>query len=105
MNVPVASDAPQSEIRTARQSCNRTVASAPFGVSPRYRDPRISGTRVAWLRCDGAQWLKTLRQADFEVFLFDARSGHCEYYSTAMAVMLRSLGVPTRWPWICSGLA
>jgi transglutaminase-like putative cysteine protease len=31
-----------------------------------------------------------------DVFLFDARSGHCEYYSTAMAVMLRSLGVPTR---------
>jgi len=31
-----------------------------------------------------------------EVFLFEARYGHCEYYSTAMAVMLRSLGVPTR---------
>lgn len=31
-----------------------------------------------------------------EVFLFEARRGHCEYYSTAMAVMLRSLGVPTR---------
>lgn len=29
-------------------------------------------------------------------FLFESRSGHCEYYSTAMAVMLRALGVPTR---------
>lgn len=29
-------------------------------------------------------------------FLFESRRGHCEFYSTAMAVMLRSLGVPTR---------
>jgi hypothetical protein len=29
-------------------------------------------------------------------FLFKSRRGHCEYYSTAMAVMLRTLGVPTR---------
>ncbi|MBC7173175.1 MAG: transglutaminase domain-containing protein, partial [Polyangiaceae bacterium] len=27
---------------------------------------------------------------------FEARRGHCEYFSTAMAVMLRTLGVPTR---------
>lgn len=31
-----------------------------------------------------------------EAFLFDWRAGHCEYFSSAMAVMLRSLGVPTR---------
>jgi transglutaminase-like putative cysteine protease len=31
-----------------------------------------------------------------EVFLFEARRGHCEYYSSAMAVMLRTLGVPAR---------
>jgi hypothetical protein len=29
-------------------------------------------------------------------FLFESRRGHCEFYSTAMAVMLRTLGVPTR---------
>jgi hypothetical protein len=29
-------------------------------------------------------------------FLFESRRGHCEYYSTAMAVMLRAQGVPTR---------
>lgn len=29
-------------------------------------------------------------------FLFESRRGHCEFYSTAMAVLLRSLGVPTR---------
>ncbi len=31
-----------------------------------------------------------------EVFLFEARRGHCEYYSTAAAVMLRALGIPSR---------
>lgn len=29
-------------------------------------------------------------------FLFGARKGNCEYFATAMAVMLRSIGVPTR---------
>ena len=29
-------------------------------------------------------------------FLFNCKRGHCEFYSTAMAVMLRTLGVPTR---------
>jgi transglutaminase-like putative cysteine protease len=31
-----------------------------------------------------------------EAFLFDARRGHCELFAAAAAVMLRSLGVPTR---------
>ncbi|UCF36879.1 MAG: DUF3488 domain-containing protein [Acidobacteriota bacterium] len=29
-------------------------------------------------------------------FLFDVRSGHCEYFATAQAVMLRVLGIPSR---------
>src|SRR5690606_38276448 len=29
-------------------------------------------------------------------FLFESRSGHCEFYSTSMAVMLRTLGIPSR---------
>ena len=30
-------------------------------------------------------------------FLFVRRAGHCEYFATAMTVMLRSLGVPARY--------
>ena len=30
------------------------------------------------------------------VFLFEAREGHCEYFATAMTVMLRSMGIPAR---------
>lgn len=29
-------------------------------------------------------------------FLFNSKRGHCEFYSTALAVMLRTIGVPTR---------
>lgn len=31
-----------------------------------------------------------------EDFLFRSRAGHCEYFSTAMALLLRAAGVPTR---------
>jgi transglutaminase-like putative cysteine protease len=29
-------------------------------------------------------------------FLFDRRQGHCEYFASSMAVMLRTLGIPSR---------
>ena len=31
-----------------------------------------------------------------EHFLFESKRGHCEYYSTAMAMMLRTLDIPSR---------
>jgi hypothetical protein len=36
------------------------------------------------------------REATLEHFLFERRAGHCEYFSTAMVVMLRSLGIQAR---------
>jgi len=30
------------------------------------------------------------------VFLFDAREGYCEYFATAMTIMLRAIGIPAR---------
>ena len=38
----------------------------------------------------------TPREATLENFLFRRRAGHCEYFSTAMAVLLREVGIPTR---------
>jgi transglutaminase-like putative cysteine protease len=29
-------------------------------------------------------------------FLFETRAGHCEYFASAMAIMLRTMGIPTR---------
>ncbi|MFS0727472.1 DUF4129 domain-containing transglutaminase family protein [Paenibacillus sp. 1P07SE] len=48
--------------------------------------------------------------ADFvDSFLFEVMEGYCDYYSTAMAVMTRAKGIPTRWvkgyaPGIISGI-
>ncbi len=30
-------------------------------------------------------------------FLFETRAGHCEYFASAMTVMMRTLGIPTRY--------
>jgi transglutaminase-like putative cysteine protease len=35
-------------------------------------------------------------QTSLEYFLFERRAGHCEYFSTALAVMLRTAGLRTR---------
>ncbi|MFD2706902.1 transglutaminase TgpA family protein [Salibacterium lacus] len=32
-----------------------------------------------------------------EQFLFDTQRGYCDNFSTSMAVMLRTVGIPTRW--------
>ncbi len=38
------------------------------------------------------------RNEDYvEQFLFDTKLGYCDNFSTSMAVMLRSIGIPTRW--------
>lgn len=38
------------------------------------------------------------RSRDFvDRFLFEIKEGYCDYYSTAMAVMARTLGIPARW--------
>ncbi|QHW30492.1 hypothetical protein GZH47_06270 [Paenibacillus rhizovicinus] len=32
-----------------------------------------------------------------DAFLFEIKEGYCDYFSTSLAVMSRSLGIPTRW--------
>lgn len=38
----------------------------------------------------------TSNERPLEDFLFRRRSGHCEFFATALAIMLRTVGVPTR---------
>ncbi len=38
----------------------------------------------------------TASQATLQYFLFERREGHCEYFSTAMVVLLRSVGIHAR---------
>jgi transglutaminase-like putative cysteine protease len=36
------------------------------------------------------------REQPLSSFLFETREGHCEYFASALAVMLRSIGIPAR---------
>ena len=82
---------------------------------PRRLDPRIEAladslTAGADNRYDQAlaiqRWLKTFEytrqlpatagEATLDHFLFERQAGHCEYFSTAMVVLLRSIGIEAR---------
>lgn len=81
----------------------------------RKLDPRISQlaheiTRAAPSPYDKAKAIENFLKTEFHYtlelkeipgdplaeFLFRTREGHCEYFATAMAIMLRTLEIPTR---------
>ncbi|HET9959737.1 MAG TPA: transglutaminaseTgpA domain-containing protein, partial [Polyangiaceae bacterium] len=103
------------------EDAERFEALAPTEFSrylalPSNLSPRISELSREWTRglsepLDLARALETRLRQNYrydldspagaaanplEDFLFVSKRGHCEFYSTAMAVMLRSLGVPSR---------
>ena len=43
------------------------------------------------------QLTRRRRQTPLATFLLDTRSGHCEYFATATALLLREVGLPTRY--------
>lgn len=54
---------------------------------------------AAWLNTNLSYTLEMRSPGDMEpidFFLFERKMGHCEYFSSAMAIMLRSLGIPAR---------
>lgn len=78
-------------------SLAKDVAGAP-GLSDRERAERIE----SHLR-DSGQYFYTLDSSvtdpsidPIEDFLFNRRTGHCEYFASAMTLMLRAVGVPAR---------
>ena len=65
------------------------------------RGARIDQVRAVerWLQTELAYTLdlpRTRADATVEGFLFRRRQGHCEYFSTAMVVLLRARGIPAR---------
>ncbi|HEV3030931.1 MAG TPA: transglutaminaseTgpA domain-containing protein [Polyangia bacterium] len=56
---------------------------------------------VSWLRATHAYTLRLPRPTPgldpVESFLFDTPEGHCEYFATATALLLRAVGIPTRY--------
>ncbi|MDT4895779.1 MAG: protein-glutamine gamma-glutamyltransferase [Acidobacteriota bacterium] len=93
------------------------AAIARYLQLPGKIDPRIPRLAQEWIttagatnQYDAARAIEERLQRDFGYtldlkatgtdpladFLFNVREGHCEYFSTAMAVMLRTQGIPAR---------
>ena len=80
------------------------------GVSPRIADlaaevggegsPSVQAARIQhWLMTEFRYTLDLVGSPERDpivTFLFDRREGHCEYFATAMVLMLRSRGIPAR---------
>lgn len=104
-----------SEAELRRDRSQVPASAQNYLQLPEVLDPRIAEraalvTETATNRYDAAVMIEFHLRNDFGYtleqksggeqpladFLFDVREGHCEYFATAMAVMLRTQGIPTR---------
>ncbi len=85
--------------RFLRQMGSPRVAELAAQAAARASTPRDQALAVErFLRTRYAYTLDVPGGEDrpVETFLFDRRSGYCEHFASAMALMLRTLGIPTR---------
>ena len=91
----------------------RTYLEVPASISPRVRTLalEITANRATPLGKVAAvtEWLRSSHQYTtdlkrnpaivdpLEDFLFHESAGHCEYFATATAILLREAGIPTRY--------
>lgn len=77
----------------------RTVTAGKTGTTTTAIAKVIAVT--SWLEATHEYTTKMDRRVEdgdpVEDFLFERKSGHCEYFASAAALMLRSVGVPTRY--------
>jgi protein-glutamine gamma-glutamyltransferase len=88
-----------------------TYLQLPDSLDPRIRDLAETITRGAQTPLEKAARVEAYLRRNYKytltltwdpgreplsAFLFRAKSGHCEYFASAMAVLLRETGVPTR---------
>jgi len=88
-----------------------TYLQLPEDLDPRIRDlaqqitadvksPLEKAVRIEAYLKKNYKYTLTLtwksKNPPLSAFLFEAKSGHCEYFASAMAVLLRAAGVPTR---------
>ncbi len=113
--VSAVSAATEDELRSAGQSYPRWVSEAylglPSGLPERIRDLALEAAGEAATPYDQATAIETyLRTLNYstdisapprgrdavDYFLFDSREGYCNYFASAMVVMVRSIGIPAR---------
>ncbi len=99
-NAPRA--APPALVRLRRLAAELTSPDRLPEIPDLPRDVQIARALTAHLR-DSGQFKYTLNTAlidpaldPVEDFLFNRKEGHCEYYATALTLLLRAAGVPAR---------
>ena len=111
---PVVSDLEELRAAAPRQGPDTVLTPAtqlPDGLSPQIADLAREWTRGAATAADAALLIQQHLREDFTyslaqpssaaadpllAFLTEDREGHCEYFATAMVVMLRTQGIPAR---------
>ena len=113
----VVSDTTEPDPETLRRDMRPPSASDRYQEYPRTLDGRVATYARATIlkagalnRYDKAKAIETELRNNYGYslqmrasgddplsdFLFNIRAGHCEYFSTAMAIMLRTQGISTR---------
>ncbi len=81
-------------------SLNSRVAALAKGISSNALGERALADKTEKFLRDNYRYsldeAPILNPQPLESFLFETRKGHCEYFATAMVVLLRNLGVPSR---------
>src|SRR6266849_2431953 len=88
-----------------------TYLQLPAALDPRITDLAKQTTKYAGTPFDKALAIETFLRSRYTYtlnltgkpgddplahFLFETRAGHCEYFASAMTIMLRTLGIPAR---------
>jgi hypothetical protein len=102
---PVSSDEPISDI------FGRRYLQLPLDVDPRIGQLAREITAKGESALEKAAMVESYLKRNYKytlkltwvpgpqpvsTFLFEAKAGHCEYFASSMAILLRSAGVPTR---------
>ena len=104
-----------AKFRAASAEYSSDIASTylqlPFALDPRITELARQTTKNARTPFDKALAIETFLRSRYTYtlnltgkpgddplahFLFETRAGHCEYFASAMAIMLRTLGIPSR---------
>lgn len=101
-DVPVAEDVSLTRYLQMPQGHGNVIELAQRITSGADNRLQAAQRLMSYLREEG-RFRYSLEQPEvpegktpLEVFLFDAKYGHCEYYATALAIMLRSIRIPAR---------
>lgn len=95
-----ATDAERAAALELPEKLDPRVAELAKQIVGNERDPsRAAQKLVAWLQKENRYTLQLPTEPvedPLANFLFVRKEGHCEYFATALTVMLRTLGIPAR---------